>query len=248
MVKDYKKELAWLIRDKYAGLHIPEALALDLARLKKGEPIDYVIGWKPFLDCHIDLSSSPLIPRPETEYWAGEVIKKIKSFSGKSGPRILDIFAGSGCVGLAVLKHCSGAKVDFAEKSAKQVEQIKLNLKINKLRGKVLQSDIFSNVTGKYDFILANPPYVPSGRKLAKGVAAFEPKEALYAGADGLVLIKKFLREAPKHLKSGGTLYIEHDNGQKKELEKILAKGDWAEVEFHQDQYGRWRYLTASVK
>jgi len=76
----YSKQIAWLIRDKYHGQK-PTATKLnsDLARLKKGEPIDYVIGWKEFLGCHIDLSKKPLIPREETEYWTEIAIFKLKA-------------------------------------------------------------------------------------------------------------------------------------------------------------------------
>ena len=245
MKNDFKKERTWLVRDKYAGLDIPEALALDLARLKSGEPLDYIIGWKPFLGCQIDLSFRPLIPRDDTEFWVEKAIEDVKSFSGKTGPKVLDIFAGSGCVGLAVLKNCPGAKVDLAEKSAKQIEQIELNLKMNKLRGKVFRSNIFSGVAGKYDFILANPPYVPAGRKLSRAVSDFEPKAALFSGPDGLRTIKKFLHEAPSRLNKGGTLYMEFDSGQKRALEKIFKLDGWLDAEFFRDGQGRWRYLIA---
>ncbi|MFO7841490.1 MAG: hypothetical protein R6V48_04955, partial [Fidelibacterota bacterium] len=92
-------------------------------------------------------------------------------------------------------------------------------MKINKLRGKVIASDIFSNINKKYDIILANPPYVPEKRKLAKSLS-FEPEKALFAGSDGLYYIRKVLEQAQDYLKTSGTLYMEFDSGQKKEIEK----------------------------
>ena len=104
------KERAWLLRDKYQGMVAPAFLA-DVKKLEQGEPLDYVIGWREFLGCRIGLSERPLIPRVETEFWTELVIKKI----GQQPAKVLDIFAGSGCVGLAVLKHCPRAEVIFVD-------------------------------------------------------------------------------------------------------------------------------------
>ncbi|PJE60082.1 MAG: hypothetical protein COU85_00140, partial [Candidatus Portnoybacteria bacterium CG10_big_fil_rev_8_21_14_0_10_44_7] len=176
-----KKQIAWLIRDKYNG-HKPRSLVVDRRRLRKGEPLDYIVGWKPFLGCQIDLSQKPLIPRPETEFWADLAIKNITKQAGCQ-LRILDIFAGSGCVGIAVLKNIPKTEVIFAEKSLKFCQQIKINCRLNKIspeRYKIIQSDIFAQVRGRYDYILANPPYIATKNKnwVRKSVLLFEPKNA----------------------------------------------------------------------
>ncbi len=222
-----QKEIDWLAREKGISLK-------DLKRLKKGEPIDYIIGFYKFLGCKIDLSYKPLIPRSETEYWVEKELVNIKG-------DVLDIFAGSGCIGIALLKN-TDCKVDFADKYF--LEQIKLNLKINKLKAKVIQSDIFSCINKKYDFILANPPYIPLNRKLDKSLF-FEPKKALYGGKDGLFYIKKFLKQAKNYLKEYGVIYMEFDSCQKKEIEKLLKDYNY---EFYKDQYKKWRYLKAQKK
>ena len=91
-------------------------------------PEDYKKGYKYFLNSKIDLSLKPLIPRIETEYWVSEILKDIKE-----GNNCLDLFSGSGCVGLSILKNINNINCDFGEKDNKLLEQIKINLKENNI-------------------------------------------------------------------------------------------------------------------
>ena len=118
-----EREIKWLKRDR------PDYYAQGIKRLESGEPLDYVIGWREFLGCKIDLSGKPLIPREETEFWVERVVKDLKAKSEKL--KALDLFSGSGCIGLAVLKHCPNIKMIFGEKDPKLCKQIKKNLKLN---------------------------------------------------------------------------------------------------------------------
>jgi release factor glutamine methyltransferase len=241
--KELKRQIGWLIRDKYAG-KINNKLGEDIIRLKKGEPIDYIIGWKPFLNCRIDLSRHPFIPRPETEYWAEKAISEIKKRKKKVA--VADIFSGSGCIGLAVLKNAKNTKVDFIEKNSKSIKQIEINLRRNWIpskRYRVVCSDIFERTKHKYDFILANPPYV--GRKdfVAEEVKKFEPRSAILAAEDGLAIIRRFLKDARPRLNPSGEIWLEFGYGQKKAIESLLEKNDYEKYEFLRDQYGRYRLL-----
>lgn len=248
MIK-HRKEVFWLVRDKYDGqVKDLAAFAVDLERLKKGEPIDYVIGWREFLGCHIDLSFRPLIPRTETEYWVENMIEEVVKEKRKK-IKCLDVFAGSGCIGLALLKHLPMARVDLAEKNKKIIKQIKLNLKLNKIknRAKVFESDIFSKVKGKYDYIFANPPYIPAKRKLPKSVIDWEPKEALFGATKGLFFVEKFLKQAKKHLMKDGVIYLEFDTSQKSAINKILTALKYKTWRFEKDQFNRWRHVKISI-
>jgi len=249
-----QKEIAWLLKEKYNGKP-NKRFNKDVLRIKKGEPLDYVIGFVDFLGCKIDLSKKPLIPRKETEYWAafaaGDIKKRIdgSSISAKENLRVLDVFAGSGCVGVAIQANVPNVLCDFAEKDAKQIKQIKINLKNNfamQPKCKVIQSDIFSKVKRKYDYILANPPYIPARNKskIQKSVLKYEPRAALFGGEDGLKYINKFLKQAKRHLNEYGRIYMEFDPPQKDKIEKMLLKCRYKKWWFFEDQYGKWRWVV----
>jgi release factor glutamine methyltransferase len=247
MKENIQKEIHWLLQEKYNGNKTAEA-EKDIARLEKGEHVDYVIGWVHFLGCKIDLSKRPLIPRPETEYWVKKAIEEIKGISkGKSAIRTLDLFAGSGCAGVAVLKHVPSVYVDFAEKEETLLKQIELNAALNEIstsRYSILSSDIFSGVRAKYKYILANPPYVPEKNReqVQRSVIEQEPHEAVFAGENGLLYIRSFFKEVENYILPGGVVYMEFDSEQKEEIEKLAKQAGGTEISIEKDQYEKWRY------
>lgn len=241
------RELNWLIQEKYQDQLTPQ-LALDLERLEKGEPIDYVIGFIDFLNCKVDLQFRPLIPRPETEDWVERAIDELKNQS-RDKLEILDLFAGSGCIRIALLKNLPQAKVDFADKEEKFLRQIKINAQINKIprhRFRLIKSDLFSNLDRQYDCIFANPPYVAVRLKdsVQKSVLGFEPKAAIFAGDDGLLYLRRFFSKVKDFLKEQGKIYLEFDSWQKGKLIKILQKNNFSTYEFRKDQFGEWRWVV----
>ncbi|MEK7510512.1 MAG: HemK family protein methyltransferase [Patescibacteria group bacterium] len=245
-----QKEIRWLLEEKYGGKTTEEAKK-DIRRLQRGEPLDYVIGWVEFLGCKIDVSQKSLIPRPETEYWVQKAIqdvRKSKIKNQKSKIRCLDIFAGSGCIGIVALKHIPLATVDFAEKERRFLKQIKVNAHLNGVdssRYRLIQSDIFSRIFRAYDYMFANPPYVAESRKtkVQKSVLQWEPRHSIFGGKDGLRYITTFLREAKHYLKPRGTIYMEFDSPQEKKIARMLKEFAYREFEFFKDQYGRRRYI-----
>lgn len=282
--KNLNQEITWLLNEKYSG-QMTKRAQRDIERLRAGEPVDYVIGYKKFCGCKIDLRYKPLIPREETEFWIkkgldiffqemrgcpsgqprsdawqnfAEAYRAIlpayapeKKYSAPS-LRILDVFAGSGCCGIAVLKHLPGAKCDFCDIDPQMIRQIRLNLRKNRIsdkRYRVFQSDIFSKIKKKYDIILTNPPYIAFGQKnkVQKSVLGFEPKKALFAKNQGLYFIEKFLSQAKNHLAEGGVIYLEFGYNQKKAIEKLLKKFGYQNFAFHRDQFAKYRFLAASV-
>jgi release factor glutamine methyltransferase len=203
-----------------------------------------------FLNCKIDLSEKVFEPRIETEFWVGKAIGQLPNCTiGQL--RVLDIFAGSGCIGIAVLKNIKNAKVDFADISNKTIEQIKVNSKLNKIpkkRYKIYKSNLFKSLKSKrYNIIFANPPYVALDRisEVQKEVLQKEPVAALFAGKDGMFWIKRFLKEVKNHLNKNGVVYMEFDPFQKEKIEQILEK-EKIKFKFRKDQFKKFRWLKAS--
>lgn len=258
-------QIQQLYRDKYHSRWSPKFLA-DVARLKRGEPLDYIIGWAPFLGCRIDLSQHPLIPRPETEFWTEKFIERTRhkpfvpilsesrildcpvgTISHKPS-RILDAFSGSGCVGIAILKHLPKSRVDFSDIDPKVLAGIKISARKNRIapsRYLLIRSDVLKSVRGVYDAIVANPPYIAAKKYIQPSVLKYEPHKALFGGQDGLRFIRALIVAAPKHLNPDGVLWMEHDPSQKKAIEKLLKTRRYRDIQFHKDQYRRWRYVTA---
>ncbi|MDD5569168.1 MAG: HemK family protein methyltransferase [Candidatus Pacebacteria bacterium] len=217
-------------------------------------PEAYKTGGKDFLGIKIDLSKRPFIPREETEYWAGIAIEEIKQFTEKKKRQAdcLDLFSGSGCIGVALLKKTAKANCDFGEADDNFLQQIKINLDLNEIdpkRYNLIKSDVFFGIDGVYDFIVANPPYVDEERidEIGPDVKRYEPAIALMAGKGGMDHIKLFLEDAFAHLKKGGTIFMEMDEKQKKLIKDFLGSlpedRKYSGFKFFKDQFGKYRFL-----
>jgi release factor glutamine methyltransferase len=240
-------DIAHLYRDKYAG-DTHADMREDLIRLGSGEPLAYVIGWIPFLGLSLRLDSHPLIPRPETEWWTEVLIEHIRTEYGETPVRVLDLCAGSGAIGLAVLQALENAHVSFAELSPVHTALIAMNLDENRLdksRADIRSGDLFSPFSGeRFTIIATNPPYIPEGRELEPSVVQYEPHEALFAGDDGLSVIRRIVAEAPDHLVAGGELWMECDSTNAEGAANLMRDRGFSGVEIRNDHYGRPRIVV----
>ncbi len=205
-----------------------------------------------FINCKIDLSKKVFTPRIETEFW---VKKSLKEVTEVRPLLVLYMFAGTGCIGIAILKACpeSRRRIDFVDIDDAAIKQIKINLKLNNIskeRYKIYKSNLFEKLKGnKYDFIFANSPYVALDRisEVDEEVLEKEPHISLFAGKDGMDYIRKFFLQVKKYLKPNGKIFLEFDPFQKKKIKEILEKEKFKFI-FKKDQFGKFRWLKAEVK
>ncbi len=279
---DTSKDIHWLLTEKYGGT-ASAAFEVDKARLALGEPVAYVIGWQPFLGLNIYLDSKPLIPRPETEWWTEQMLPKAKevfeesvsqaveprggdaqagedaALSEKTSLRFLDLCAGSGAIGCAVLKALPYMEVHFGEIDPTHEQTILKNIRENNLdespysakatrgtRAHVQIGDLFTPFAGmQFDVIACNPPYIPASRTLHPSVADHEPGLALYAGSDGLDLIARLAAELPTYLAPGGQAWIECDIANIVDAQKLFERQGFT-AEIRTDQYDKPRVIVVT--
>jgi len=213
------------------------------------EPEAYTIGWQPFMGLKIYLDSKPLIPRPETEWWTEQLLLHVGRTT--SYMKFLDLCAGSGAIGCAVLAKLPDAKVYFGEIDQSHEATILKNISENKLdcaRAEVRIGDLFQPFSDmKFDVIAINPPYIPIERELPTSVADYEPTIALRSGSDGLDLIRRIAASARCHLTERGTLWCECDS-EHAETAKQLFRGQGLSSEIRTDQYDRPRIIVVSFR
>ena len=204
-------------------------------KLKKSIPLAYVLGSQPFYKYQFIVSPQVLIPRSETEILVEEVIKTgERVFTDKQSVKILDLGAGSGCIGLSIAAEKPEWFVclsDFKKEITNVIHQNKINLKVKNCTITVVDwLTAFSQ--DSFDIIVTNPPYIDkSSNKIEKAVKKFEPSHALYADECGLSYIKRIIISSKKSLKNNGYLFIENGYDQSQEIKNFLVKNDFKDIE-----------------
>ena len=211
----------------------------------EGVPLQHLLGTVEFYlrDFHTDARA--LIPRPETEELAEILIKRFKL---PESPAILDMGTGSGVLGITLAKEIPSAAVTCADVSTDALslaEQNATALDAQNIR--FVHSDLFSQIEGSYDLIVANLPYVPeTDRPSLAPELAHDPDLALFGGQDGLDIIRTFIQEAPSYLNPGGIIALEIGIHQNEEVEKLLSATGFTDIKTYPDLSGILRFPTAS--
>ena len=194
-----------------------------IKRRKANEPIAYILKKREFWKNDFYINKNVLIPRPETEHLVEEALRIISKNQKK---RLLEIGIGSGCLITSVLKdrkNCTAVGIDCCKKAIKIA---KFNAKLHQVenRIKIFKTDVDNFITGKYDLILSNPPYIDKHQLKYLDVSEYEPLKALNGGIDGTELLMKMIIKSSKLLKTNGKLIIEIGSNQKYKVMKILKK------------------------
>ena len=205
-------------------------------KMKDGMPLQYALGYTEFYGIRLNLNQNVLIPRPETELVAEEVINT-------EGNKILDLCTGSGAIAIAIASKKEGAQVTASDVSTYALDIARSNASLLGLKIDFRNGNMFEGVKGeKYDIIVSNPPYIPSAdiQKLEKKVKDFEPMLALDGGTDGLNFYRIIAKEYSNYLNDNGKLILELGID---ESEKVAALFEGKEVEIKKDYNGIDRIL-----
>jgi len=203
-----------------------------ITRRQQGEPIAYLIGHQEFYLDSFVVTPAVLIPRPETEL----LIDIVKSQADPTSPLdLLDLGTGSGAIGLTLAGLFGNAKITMTDVSIEALEVAKLNAKRLQRESQItlLHGAWFACVasTSRYDFILANPPYLQDNDPHAEAaVLAYEPKLALSAGPSGLEALTHIIDMAPRFLKPNGQLWLEHGINQAAAVRDCLTERGFSQV------------------
>ena len=221
-------------------------------RRKNGEPIAYILGYKYFYGLKFKVNKHVLVPRPETEWLVERALALVESRKSiKSKVSILDVGTGSGCIAISLAHSLTShesrvtTSIIASDISPTALEVAAQNAKAHKVNVEFVQSDLFKNVRGKFDIVIANLPYVPQGMyELLYHNLKYEPKVAITDGGEVWDIYQKFFAQLPKHLKPGGTALLEIDDGSKPDMQKMIHTllPGW-HAKFSKDLGGLWRHL-----
>lgn len=237
----------------FMGVELDEALARKInviaTRRESREPLQHITGESPFRHLVLAVGPGVLIPRPETELvaeWAIDALRQVPS----PRPRAVDLGTGTGALALALATEVPNAEVFAVELSTAAAEWAERNIarygdgRVTLVIGDA--ANALPELDGTIDVVVANPPYIPDSDKPADiEVLGYDPEIALFGGEDGLRDIRTFIARAALLLRPGGTLVVEHGDGQGEAVRAIAKEAGFSMTTTHTDLLQRERALTA---
>jgi release factor glutamine methyltransferase len=241
---------------------VPAPDALDQFRATvraaaDGHPIAYLTGRKEFFSLAFEVTPDVLIPRPETEVLVERTIDLVRK-SGGTVRTLLDLGTGSGCVAVSLAKHLPEVAVYASDISGASLTVARRNADRHGLAERIVFAvgDLFepwplqqdgAPAGAPFDVIVCNPPYVGTAADVPvqDSVRKYEPAEALFAGPDGLDVIRRLVAQAPTRLRPGGYLVLEMAFDHEPALRALLAQACWQEPAFYRDGAGHRRVVQA---
>ena len=242
-----------LLRDSrlYVTPEVEARVRALVQRHLDGESTAYLIGEWEFYGLPLDISRDVLIPRPDTEVLAGLAIDFVKT---QGACRVLDLCAGSGCIGLAVASQCPESRVVLGELSEGALRICRQNIRRNGLSGRVvpMQMDALAPPPaqlGEFRCLVSNPPYIPAGDipGLDPSVRDYEPHMALDGGAEGLDFYRNLAGEWKNALTVGGKIFLEVGIGQADDVLRLLRAQGFGDLEITKDLNGIPRVVHGTL-
>lgn len=208
-------------------------------------PLQYITGEQEFMGMTFKVNSNVLIPRQDTEVLVEEVLKSLEPDMD-----VLDVCTGSGCILLGILKNAPTVHGTGSDVSKQALLVAKENAKLHGLEAEWVRGNLFDNVSGRFDVIVSNPPYIPRAQipTLMPEVQLFEPVQALDGGEDGLDFYRKMIADAPQYLKENGLLFFEIGCDQAEAVSRMMAEGGFEAVSVVRDLAGLDRVVRGRKK
>jgi release factor glutamine methyltransferase len=217
------------------------AAAFDrvVARRAQREPVAQIVGSREFWGLEFEVTPDVLIPRPETELIVEEAVRVARERPCRTA---VEVGTGSGCIAIACALEIPGLHVTAVDSSERAVEVARRNASRHGVsdRVSIRRGDLLDGIAGPVDLILSNPPYVPDrdAATLQPEVVKYEPAAALFAGEDGLAVIRRLLADAGTRLAADGTLLFEFGVGQAEEIRSMAYETGWNLVRMRDDLQG----------
>ena len=207
-------------------------------------PLQHLLGYQDFMGLRFQVSEYVLIPRQDTEILVEEAMRYLHD-----GMRILDLCTGSGCILLSLLHYsndCEGVGVDISQEALQVAAQ---NAELLGIRADFLKSDLYEKVTGKFDLLVSNPPYIERAviPTLMEEVREYDPYIALDGGEDGLDFYRRIIGGAQDYLKRGGQILMEIGSGQAKAVSELLREAGFKEIDVCRDFAGLDRVVSGRL-
>ena len=223
-----------------------------LDRRRSGECIAYILGRKEFCGLQFAVSPSVLVPRPDTEILFEAALDNIDNMTGQMENKnisVLDLCTGSGALAISLKNERPQIDITASDISVEALETAKLNAAslLDHEHGiNFIQSGLFEKITGKFNIIVSNPPYIPSRDMGALSPEVRrEPALALDGGRDGLDLIRQIITQAGNYLHCKGVLLLEAAPGQMPEIRALLEQHDFGGIRIRKDLAGRDRVICS---
>ena len=230
------RELSEMERKKYEEL---------INKRVQHVPLQHLTGIQGFMGLDFKVNRDVLIPRQDTETLVEEVLRELHD-----GMSILDMCIGSGCILLSLLYYsneCSGLGADLSEDALKVAKE---NAKLLGIDAEFIQSDLFSNINGKFDVIVSNPPYIKTKEieELMPEVRDYEPFMALDGKEDGLSFYVRIIEKSVDFLYEGGLLAFEIGCEQGEDVSKLMRENGFTNIEVIKDLCGLDRVVKGRKK
>ena len=229
----------YLLHEQEAMDPVQEQVYFALTRQRCGRmPLQYLTGEQEFMGLPFCVNEHVLIPRQDTEVLVEEAIRVIQKEMPEAA--VLDLCTGSGCIGISIQSFCSNTQVTAADISEDALKVAQKNAKENQVPVKFVHSDLFKEISGSYDMIVSNPPYIPSKviETLMPEVRDHEPIKALDGKEDGLYFYRIIVKESRQYLKRGGWLIFEIGSDQAEAVKTLLQEAGYENIEVKKDLAG----------